>query len=56
MAPITSSRVVAGRSNGEIAAARGRSVRTIANQVAAIFRKLGVGSRLELARRLGSQS
>jgi DNA-binding CsgD family transcriptional regulator len=41
--------LLAGRSNAEIAAARGRSVRTVANQVASIFRKLRVGSRLELA-------
>jgi DNA-binding NarL/FixJ family response regulator len=44
--------VVAGESNAEIARARGRSPRTIGNQVASIFRKLGVGSRLELARKL----
>ena len=44
--------VVEGKSNAEIARERGRSPRTIANQVAAIFKKLGVSSRLELARRL----
>ncbi len=37
-----------GASNAEIAAARGASERTVANQVANAFRKLGVGSRLEL--------
>jgi DNA-binding NarL/FixJ family response regulator len=37
-----------GLSNAEIAAARGRSLRTIANQVAAILRKLGVSSRHEV--------
>lgn len=37
-----------GLSNAEIARARGRSTRTVANQVARIFRKLGVRSRLEL--------
>ena len=37
-----------GRSNREIARARGTSVRTIANQVAAIFRKLKVTARVEL--------
>jgi DNA-binding CsgD family transcriptional regulator len=38
-----------GGTNQQIAAARGSSVRTVANQVASIFRKLGVGSRGELA-------
>lgn len=38
-----------GLSNAEIARARGVAVRTIANQLASIFRKLGVGSRVELA-------
>jgi DNA-binding NarL/FixJ family response regulator len=38
-----------GCSNAEIAQIRGRSLRTVANQVASIFRKLGVGSRAELA-------
>lgn len=41
--------VVDGMSNREIAAARGKSVRTIANQLASAFRKLSVGSRRELA-------
>jgi DNA-binding NarL/FixJ family response regulator len=40
---------VDGRSNAEIAQRRGRTVRTIANQLASIYRKLGVGSRAELA-------
>lgn len=48
--------LLAGLRNQEIARARGRATRTVANQVAAIFRKLSVGSRLELfalrARRL----
>lgn len=35
----------AGLSNAEIAAARGRSVRTIANQVASLLQKLHVASR-----------
>jgi len=39
-----------GRSNLEIAGARGTSARTVANQLASIFRKLAVGSRAELAR------
>lgn len=38
----------AGLSNAEIARARGRSTRTVANQVARVYRKLGVRSRLEL--------
>lgn len=42
----------AGMSNAAIARKRNRAVRTIANQVASIFRKLGVGSRAELAARL----
>ena len=40
--------LVAGRSNAEIAVLRGSSPRTVANQVASVFRKLGVASRLEL--------
>lgn len=41
--------VLEGLSNREIAKARGTSVRTIANQVAAIFRKLKVTARVELS-------
>lgn len=37
-----------GRTNSEIAAERSTSERTVANQVAAIFRKLHVTSRCEL--------
>src|SRR5262245_15858869 len=40
--------VLAGRSNAEIAAARGTSARTVANQLAAIYRRLGISSRREL--------
>lgn len=40
--------VLDGLSNAEIAARRGRSVRTVANQVASVFQKVGVGSRSEL--------
>jgi DNA-binding NarL/FixJ family response regulator len=40
--------ILVGMSNHEIAERRGRSDRTVANQVAAIFRKLGVRSRSEL--------
>ncbi len=53
-AELTVARLVAlGRSNAEIARLRARSVRTIANQVAAILRKLGVTSRVEIAARIG---
>lgn len=41
--------VLAGLSNAEIGDKRGTALRTVANQVAAIFRKLGVSSRLELS-------
>lgn len=41
--------ILDGRSNAEIALARCRSVRTVANQAASAFRKLGVRSRSELA-------
>jgi DNA-binding CsgD family transcriptional regulator len=44
--------VLDGRDTPEVARARGSSPRTIANQVASIFRKLGVGSRAELAARV----
>jgi DNA-binding CsgD family transcriptional regulator len=43
--------VLAGKGNAEIAARRGTAVRTVANQVARIFRKSGVRSRAELAMR-----
>ena len=43
-------RVLEGHSNAEIARARGTSARTVANQLAGVFRKLGVQSRSELAR------
>lgn len=46
-------RILRGESNAEIAAARQTSLRTVANQVGAIFRKLGVSSRGELAARCG---
>lgn len=42
-----------GLSNQDIARARGVAVRTVANQLASIFKKLGVGSRTELATVLG---
>ncbi len=40
--------VLTGASNAEIARLRGRSVNTVANQLANVFRKLRVQSRLEL--------
>jgi len=40
--------LLAGRSNADIARRRRRSERTVAHQVDSIFRRLGVGSRLEL--------
>jgi DNA-binding NarL/FixJ family response regulator len=42
---------IEGLSNAEIARRRGSSARTIANQVAAVLRKVGVASRRELAAR-----
>jgi DNA-binding CsgD family transcriptional regulator len=41
--------LLAGRSQAEIARLRGSAPRTVANQVASIFRKLGARSRTELA-------
>ena len=43
--------VMEGLSNREIAQRRGSSLRTIVNQLAGIYRKLGVGSRRELRAR-----
>ena len=40
--------LLAGMSNAEIARIRRRSIHTVAHQVDTIFRRLGVGSRLEL--------
>jgi DNA-binding CsgD family transcriptional regulator len=40
-----------GCSNREIAKVRATAVRTVANQLTAIYRKLGIGSRAELALR-----
>ena len=44
--------ILDGLSNREIAELRGTSQRTVAKQVEAVFRKLDVGSRGELAARL----
>jgi DNA-binding NarL/FixJ family response regulator len=46
--------VLSGWSNAEIARRRRSSPRTVANQLASIYRKLGVSSRAELAMRLAS--
>jgi DNA-binding NarL/FixJ family response regulator len=48
--------VLRGLSNAQIAADRGASVRTVANQLASIFRKLGVRSRHELIARVTTTS
>ena len=48
--------VLGGHSNAEVARVRGTSVRTIANQLGAIYRKLGVGSRRELRARQRSRT
>jgi len=45
--------VVEGKSNQEIAAARGTSERTVANQIASLLRKLGAPSRYALIGRGG---
>jgi len=42
--------VSAGLSNQEIASTRKTSVHTVANQVASVMQKLGVGSRIGIAR------
>lgn len=46
--------LLAGLSNTEIASARGTSVRTIANQVASLLKKLGARSRFELIGRMAA--
>ena len=43
---------LAGYSNQAIAERRGSKMRTVANQLAAVYRKLGVSSRAELAAKL----
>ena len=48
--------VLNGRTNAAIAMARRTSSRTVANQLAAIYRKLGVSSRWELTAQLGRAS
>jgi len=46
-------RVLRGESNAAVAKARSVSTRTIANQLASAYRKLGVSSRAELAHHVG---
>jgi DNA-binding NarL/FixJ family response regulator len=43
--------IAGGASNREIARRRGTSVRTVANQVASILRRLGLDSRVQVALR-----
>ena len=45
--------IAIGCSNAAIARQRGTSIRTVENQIYGIFRKLGIGSRNELAAYLG---
>lgn len=44
------SMILAGASNEDIARVRGTSARTVANQIRAIYGKLGISGRLDLAR------
>jgi hypothetical protein len=46
--PLAPPALLEGKSNGEIAAARCTSVRTVANQVSSLFKKLRVHSRSQL--------
>jgi DNA-binding NarL/FixJ family response regulator len=48
--------LLAGESNRAIAQARGVAPSTVANQIGSLFRKLGVRSRAELARKLSQRS
>ncbi len=48
--------VFKGFSNAAIAASRGTSPRTVANQLASVFSKLRIGSRAELAAVLADES
>ena len=45
--------VCAGRRNGEIARLLGKNLGTVKNQLSSAYRKLGVGSRVELVLRHG---
>lgn len=46
--------LVRGMSNAEIASERGRSIHTVAKQLARLCRKFGVASRIELAAAAGA--
>jgi DNA-binding NarL/FixJ family response regulator len=46
--------IVRGLSNAEIARVRGTSVRTVANQVASLMRRLSAHSRAQIAARLAN--
>lgn len=46
--------IIAGKPNARIAAERGVSLRTVANQTAALLKKLGVSSRTELTARFSA--
>ena len=48
--------ILSGASSRTIARNRGTSPRTVANQIASIFGKLGVMSRVELAAALGART
>jgi DNA-binding CsgD family transcriptional regulator len=48
--------VLEGRSNQEIADARGARYRTVANQLASIYKKLGIASRTELVATLSGSA
>jgi DNA-binding CsgD family transcriptional regulator len=45
-----------GLSNADIAERRGCSVRTVANQLASVYKKIGVSSREQLVSRLSGES
>lgn len=46
--------LLGGLTNNQIARERGVAVRTVANQVAAVLKKTGVSSRIELVRKLAT--
>jgi len=48
--------VLRGHSNQQIATARGRSTRTVINQLASVYEKLGIHSRRELVIRCGGET
>jgi DNA-binding NarL/FixJ family response regulator len=48
--------ILRGDTNEQVASERGVSVHTVCNQIARVFEKLGVASRIELAHRLASKS